>query len=140
MDKAIKVMIMTKILLWSPTIQPHRPARPKYPAQDCRHPTLRKAAYRQNEFPYRFLSQKLLISVTTTLQHIFSSAPPFIPHSLHAMGWFFESVIFCWKVPRGLIVKNSRKYLKALLIDYFSNHHSKEFLCSFLLKNGITKK
>ena len=43
---------------------------------------------------------------------------------------------FAEKVPQGLPVKN----LKTLLKGCFSNQHSKEFLCRFSLKNGITHK
>ena len=37
-------------------------------------------------------------------------------------------------------MKNFRKCWKTLLNGRFSNQHSKEFLCSFLLKNGITHR
>ena len=47
---------------------------------------------------------------------------------------------FAEKVPRVLIMKNFGKCLKTLLNGCFSNQHSKEFLCSFSLKNGITHK
>ena len=44
------------------------------------------------------------------------------------------------KVLRGFTVKNFGKCLKIPLNGCFLNQHSKWFLCSFLLKNRITKK
>ena len=37
-------------------------------------------------------------------------------------------------------MRNFRKCVKTLLNACFSNQHSEEFLCRFLLKSGITKK
>ena len=54
-------------------------------------------------------------------------------------GDYLEALSFIEKVSRGLTVKKFRKCLKTLLNDCFSKHHRKEFLRSFLLKNGIIK-
>ena len=55
-------------------------------------------------------------------------------------GDYLKALSFIGKAPRGLTVKNFRKCLKTLLNGCFLNQHSKEFVCGFFLKTGITKK
>ena len=55
-------------------------------------------------------------------------------------GDYLKTLSFIEKVLQGLTMKNFRTHLKKLLNGCFSNQHSKKILCSYFLKNGITKK
>ena len=49
-------------------------------------------------------------------------------------------IIFCWKSSTRIDREKFQKMFKKTLVNgCFSKQHSKEFLRSFLLKNGITK-
>ena len=49
-------------------------------------------------------------------------------------------ITFCWKSSTRIDREKFRKMFKNTAERLFSNQHCKEFLCSFLLKNGITHK